>query len=589
MFLGDSTAMPQGVRAEEGTAFLLEQALARMLPGANTEVINRSVGGFNFHHYALQLTELLSETKPDLVVFFVCPNDSELHYLPLDASLESTARLQWAAGSPLLAHLDASARRASAALGDTPAILFGINYLDMPGAADMDSALRSVAECHRLHYATTRGRLDTLPMERLVATDADHHPSAYVHMVAVNEICLKLTRDLRVHQQHAEPLDAPSLVAELCGRMTAIPVQSAAFQAELLRTIDLLTQKANHLRKGLRASELHGTISHLSAARSALLAVLSRLSDELGAVVRQRGHEHGLIVPDEFPLEMYQRIKLLNARVHDTLARNLDTDPALPWVDAGPEPSPPGQEKALLQQLTTTVANLRDLSARLRTLGHPNSLPDAISSLPPELSRAVTPLWSHVVSAGRELLVRAESRQRDAVALIDEAVSHGADLARRAPAALAAGGLRKRAIARSMHQYIDALQLLQGGYFQLPATHVPGHTFWTPADWDGAEHAPQWRCKLSVSAERTTAIGLWVDSITPSGFFADYQQVPAGPSTFTLTFPHTREFFLKLSASAPFTLSALALTDGVTDIPAVAMTQRSPAFWRSNDILKVSP
>ena len=190
----------------------------RMLPWRNVEVINRSTGGMSFHHYALMTEQMLGDVQPDLIIYFVCSNDSEIHGLPLDVALEQTARLQWGEGSPLVAHLKASASARPRRRGTCPSSCSASTTSTCPArprwtACSAASRVSWGGSTRRL-----RGRLDTLPMERLVATDTDHHPSAYVHQVAVNEICLVLTRDMRIHTLKSEP-DVPALVDELTGRL----------------------------------------------------------------------------------------------------------------------------------------------------------------------------------------------------------------------------------------------------------------------------------------------------------------------------------------------------------------------------------
>lgn len=538
------------MQAEEGTAFLLEQSLARMLIGMNVEVINRSVGGMSFHHYALMTEKLVGEIAPDLVVYFVCGNDSEMHYLPLGLSADAAAELQWGEQSPLVAHLRASAKRSADVLKrtKTPGILFGINYLDVPGAAEMDRVLRGLAEETGMRYATTRGRLDTLPHERLVATDSDHHPSGYVHQVAVNEICLVLTRDLRVHEKSRE-IGVGELLKRLVDRLVMLPMQAGGFQMELLRVIDLLTQKGNHLRKSPRATSFDREIGELSAARAGLLACLDRYSDTLGGIARLRHQELNMLALDEWPLEMFQRVKLLNAQVHDTLSLHLERDAKLPWVDAGEEPKA-GMETQLLAQVEAATAQVANIADSLRELTAPSEAGPAITSLPGEIRQSVERVWSHIVNGGRDALVRAEIRQEKVIAVLREAAEYGADLLKRARQAISAGGLRRRAAVRSLSQYMGMLGNFQGSYFNLPQTHIADHKFWSPQEWEGIEHAPRWTVDVEMTTDSSTAVGLWVDAVTPAAFYADYQQTSVGPGKYRFTFPHVREFHLKRCASA---------------------------------------
>ena len=349
-----------------------------------------------------------------------------------------------------------------------------------------------------------------------------------------------------------------------------------------MRVIDLLTQKLVHLRKSPRAESLANELGQMESARSRLLTVLNRHDDMLAGVVRQRQHETALLVPDEFPLEMFQRIKLLGTRVHDTVSRHLESDASLPYVEAGDEP-PAGNEANLLAQAEAAAQRLRGMAAQLTPFTTNRDAPDAISPDP------IAALLLRVNAAGREALFRAEARQDDVVALVREAADYAAELVARARVAIPAGGDRR---ARGAVDLPTARHLadLPGGV--LPGSADPRKAdaapFWQPQEWEGAESAPMWTLTIDIKSDRPNAVGLWVDSVTPHGFFADYQQTGPSLTTYTFTFPHTREFHLKLAASAPFTPTNAKLSCGVVTVENINWVQRQPHFWRMNEVLKVA-
>jgi hypothetical protein len=585
LLLGDSVAMPQGVSAEQGVAFLLEQAVSRMMPGADVEVVNPSVGGMSFHHYALLAQANVDSLKPDLIVFCLCPNDSEINYTPLTADLEEAGKLQWGEGAALVQHLRLAARQLAPAIAAVPAILLGMNYLELPGAADMDRVLRGICDEVGWKYVTTRGRLDTLPRERLIASDIDHHPSGYVHQVAVNEICLAMTRDLRLHQKSPPP-DVPAMLPPVLDRLAGVPVQSMAFRAELIRIVDSLTQKNNQLRKSPRASVFSQAIEELTAARTALIAILERHADSSAIISRLRGHELNGVPQEDFPVAMFQRMKLINACVHDVVGRHLAIDAALPFVTAGDEP-PPGREEDLLLQVQQLIPQLASSCKMTRDSAVRRETAVDTAGLPAPLASAIDRVADLLDAAHRDGVCRAEQRRSDVEQLLGDAAAYGQSLVDRARADLTAGGVRRRAAARALHQFIQVVQLFKGTQFQLGKLGTDGKAFWSPQPWEGAECAPRWTLEVEISSDRRNAVGLWVESITPAGFFADYQQTSPGGSRYAYTFPHCNEFFLKLAGSAPFTVGKATLSDGRQTIDA-SWIQRAPHYHRGKEIIRAT-
>lgn len=587
LLLGDSMGLSQAVRPWEGTAVALEQRLNRLMLARNVEVINRSVNGFGFHHYAYLAQRHRGELQPDLIVILACANDAEVDYRVRGGTREEILEHCWGPQSPLVPHLRAAARRLATQITDTPILLFGLVFEEQ-----VDQVLRSVAAEVGWTYATLLGRLGNLPRERIWATPTDGHPNAYTHGVIANEMCLALSQTIPKIVQRAGD-DPTGWLPEVLERLCRLAPESGDFYHELLRVFDAVTQKSVQLARGVLADNTAETRDALTAVRRELITTTNAYLDLLGQLRTMRGSEARFGSGTSFPPQVFQHVKLLNAQVINTLVEHHESDAegVLPWVDTGATP-PPDQVRvqvARLRNARQSLGSAREQYATLmRTPAH-----EASEHLPPVLHNAIKQLQQRLALLAADAQSRARRRQQDALALIDETERLVAQVLEQWQRHGERDTSAARAVARSVQDVVAFLDLLQGPGLDFP--NLPGfptgRTFWQPSEHQGIETTPMLGFELEIETPADDTVGLWLESFTPHCFCVDYQGIGSEHRTYHFTVPLSLEFSVKLAGSRPFTVRAarLRVQPAGRRIPLPTWQRLMPNFWCCPEVITIDP
>jgi hypothetical protein len=331
------------------------------------------------------------------------------------------------------------------------------------------------------------------------------------------------------------------------------------FSGELVRLIDLATQKHLQLSRAVFDTDPH-QLAVIAALRQTLIATFNRYADLLGRLARHPQHELSWLTPGSMPLRLFQRVKLLNERVHHGVVQRLEDDPTLPDVPCGPDVDP----AAAMGLLATARQALQRIEQILVQCSPADADDLAVDeALPPSLAAACRRLQSRLIQYRHDRLCRIQARQAEIRSLLGDVLAHGREVVQRfetlqlrsdAPTA-------RRAAARSLKQFLDLLGRMTGPALRLPLDGglPPGKRIYAPRVWQGIEAAPQFLLEVTVCNQVPNSIGLWIDSVLPHGFFADYHQAGEGETTHTYSFPFAVQFLPRLAGTSSFEIRRAVL------------------------------
>ena len=597
VFISDSNGLAYAVRHWEHTPLLLEQSLNRYFVDKNVEVHSICLGGWGFQHYSVIADAVLDEIQPDLVLFFVCANDSEIVLVEAETKSEMNEKL-WGEESPLVKFIFTSGRRIAKRLQSVDVMIFSTALSDAPPLPRMNACWKQLASEHGWLFATSQDSFGNLPRERLAATKADGHPSPYVHHVFTTGVCRHLSETI-YRGASTNHINVEDMIAPLLHRLDDVSVESMAFQAELFRIFDLLGQKSQQLERSLWAEDASGQAAALRATQLAIGEFTNQYLHQMGTISETLDHErHAIPMPTCISLDLVAS-KLLTVEAMDyTLGSLSESD----LVELEPlEGAPVGEirdMRKLLSDIRILITQLQRSCGQLQLTGWQKELEqEALFDAPPGIRTALVGLYGRLGINRSDRLFRIQSRKdelaglvRRAIEVALRAVKRHSDLIDkyRSRDALQAVMQPLVALAPLMHSLNEIVNANQTSFQNIG---YQGQQYWRWRDSPSVADAPHWRMDINIKTPNTSPVGLWIESVLPYGDLITYQFVSDATDDYVFTFPFTYQFTLKIAGSLEAAnVSNCKLTAHPSGVEiSISEWSQTAMFYRTRDVIRVSP